>query len=272
MKNKTANTSRTSKSRTATSIPANGASASTPPDFVLEGELAERCAALAKQHGVTPEAIVQKAVQSLLGKAENGAVAGLTPEQKSAMAKFKIDGDALVRREYDDAVTKIAALAETMRDLPATPNLDLLTQAQSICLDAALKSKGIRLATPGLLGDIEIPVQTALDAMACTLMNLDRELMRLAVSKHPELKKEIADTLLLAEALFARWDGGGVGVVCGKGEESDRQLFARWASTGTDFEEFERILEERDNRWRVRASIERARKVDLSPAGSTVAD
>lgn len=264
-------TAKKSTSQPQPSIPANGAAASTPPDFILEGELAERCAALAKQHGVTPESIVAKAVETLLSKTENGSAAGLTPEQKSALAKFKIDGDALVQREYGDAVAKIAALAETMRDLPATPGLDRLTQAQTICLDAALKSPGIRLATPGLLGDIEIPVQTALDAMAGALMNFDRELMELAVVKHPELKKEIADTLLLAEALFVKWDGGGARIVCQKGEESDRQLFARWATTGTDFAEFERILEERDNHSRVRASIERARKVDLSPADSNVA-
>lgn len=195
----------------------------------------------------------------------------LTPEQRAALAKFKIDGDALVQREYGDAVAKIAALAETMRDLPPTPNLDRLTQAQTNSLDSTLGKPGIHLATPGLLGEVEIPVQVALNAMAITLMNFDRELMRLAIEKHPELKKEVADALLIAENLFIKWDGGGSSIVCCKGEETTRQLFARWAVTGTDFAEFERIIEEQDNRWRVRASIERARKVDLSPADSNVA-
>ncbi len=137
---------------------------------------------------------------------------------------------------------KSSASAIVHGEPPETPLLDALEEQEASCYRHQISRPGIFLPTPGLLGEVEVPQAAALSWMARALWSFDLDLMRLVTEKYPTSRKEVADALLLAETIWMRDNSEEINEFPG---ETRAQLFSRWAMTGTDFEEFEKILAEK---------------------------
>ena len=224
---------------------------------------------IARKQGVDVESLIRAVVDKHLVRLESepekpGATTIEIPlstrDQASLQTlatKTGIDAKELF---YKAAMSRLENTALALGDVPETPRLDSLEEPSATCYEYQLSQPDLRLPTPGLLGEVAIPQSVALRVMAGTLLDYSLDLMRLSVEKFPETRKRVADTLLLAEVIYLKSSGDKLSTVAHEGEETDCQLFARWAMTGGRFEDFESILKERAaHRDATRA---RARAVD----------